>query len=524
MQKCGFLGKAKEVFDEILVCGIVSWTALIGGYSHYGHSEEVFHCFQRMQLEALFPDAVTLACILKACGISRATHKDQRIHVGIMSRNLLETDIVLGNAMIDMYGKCGELSKAQDVFHNLPIRDLVSWSALINGYTQHSCGEEALRCFEKMQHEGLCPDGIIVACILKACGSIKAFGKGQEIHAKMVREGLPLARDVLLVGNALIDMYAKCDLISKSQEVFEQLALRDGISWNTIIAGYVDREQGKEALQCFELMQIEGFSPNMVTFTCILKACGSIESDDNGQEIHSEIVKQGLLGKDTVVGTALIDMYTSCGLLPEAEDVFHKMSIQDVVSWTALISGYGQLGKEDSVIALFDKMIREGKEPDMITSTIMLTTCSHSGLLEEAQSYFETMRKGDYGMIPNVQHYSCMIDLFGRAGHLGKALEMIKNMPFSAHLTMLHTLMASCQKWGNVALRRLAFEHILQMHDKDIDMSVIFYIYIHTYIHTRSFSHILKYLVSYVPSWFWQFHVIRHILDFCDVLVYYLHG
>ena len=329
-----------------------------------------------------------------------------------------------------------------------------------------------MRCFEELQCEGLRPDGIIVACILKACGSIKAFGKGQEIHAKMVREGLPLARDVLLVGNALIDMYAKCDLISKSQEVFEQLALRDGISWNTIIAGYVDREQGKEALQCFELMQIEGFSPNMVTFTCLLKACGSIESADNGQQIHSEIVKQGLLGKDTVVGTALIDMYTSCGLLPEAQDVFQKMPIQDVVSWTALISGYAQLGKEDSVIALFDKMIREGKEPDMITSTIMLTTCSHSGLLEEAQSYFETMRKGDYGMIPSVEHYSCMIDLFGRAGHLGKALEMIKNMPFSAHLTMLHTLMASCQKWGNVALGRLAFEHILQMHDKDIDMSV----------------------------------------------------
>mgnify|MGYP000140798901 FL=1 len=138
MQKCGFLGKAKEVFDEILVCGIVSWTALIGGYSHYGHSEEVFHCFQRMQLEALFPDAVTLACILKACGISRVTYKGQRIHVGIMSRNLLETDIVLGNAMIDMYGKCGELSKAQDVFHNLLIRDLVSWSDINNGYSKHS--------------------------------------------------------------------------------------------------------------------------------------------------------------------------------------------------------------------------------------------------------------------------------------------------------------------------------------------------------------------------------------------------
>ena len=112
-------------------------------------------------------------------------------------------------------------------------------------------------------------------------------------------------------------------------------------------------------------------------------------------------------------------------------------------------------------------MIREGKEPDTITSTIMLTTCSHSGLLEEAQSYFETMRKGDYGMIPSVEHYSCMIDVFGRAGHLGKALEMIKNMPFSANLTMWHTLMASCQKWGNVALGRLAFEHILQMDDKD---------------------------------------------------------
>ena len=181
-----------------------------------------------------------------------------------------------------MYVKCGVLAEAQQVLEALPIRNVVSWNALISGYTQHCRGHEALNCFEQMQGEGLSPNGITFLCIVKACGSIGALDKGKQIQEEVVSRGL-LEKDIV-IGTALVDMYAKCGDLTKAQEFLEQLPIRNVVSWSALISGYAQQSQGHVALECFEQMQREGLSPNDVTFLCVLTACSHVL--DNAQALY----------------------------------------------------------------------------------------------------------------------------------------------------------------------------------------------------------------------------------------------
>eukprot|EP00250_Pteridium_aquilinum_P018843 c24218_g12_i1 orf=1-438(+) len=137
-------------------------------------------------------------------------------------------------------------------------------------------------------------------------------------------------------------MYAKCGLIANAQEVFDTLVSRNVVSWNALIAGFSQEMHSEKALNCFRQMQLEGFSPDAVTFVCILKACGNIKAAHKGQEIHAEIVKMGLLEEETVVSNALIDLYADCGMLAEAEEVFNRLLVWNVASWNTLIAGFAQ--------------------------------------------------------------------------------------------------------------------------------------------------------------------------------------
>eukprot|EP00250_Pteridium_aquilinum_P017803 c23789_g13_i2 orf=2-505(+) len=166
-----------------------------------------------------------------------------------------------------MYANCGMLVEAQDVFDELPSWDIVAWTALITGYAQHDYGDQALTCFELMQLGGFSPNAFTFAGILKACGSVGASARGQEIHAKVLREGL-LERD-FVVANALVDMYAKWGLLQKAQEIFDRVRVRDVLLWNSLIGGYAQHEHGEEALDYFKEMRLEGFSPDVMTFACV---------------------------------------------------------------------------------------------------------------------------------------------------------------------------------------------------------------------------------------------------------------
>jgi pentatricopeptide repeat protein len=299
--KCGSLPEAQEVFEHLTCRNVVTWTALIAGFVLHGQGKEALRVYHEMQSDGVTPNVVTYICALKACSSIRAIEKGQEIHAHIERHGLLETDLAVGNTLIDMYAKFGLLPKARKVFDELPSRNIVSWTALIAGYTEHGYGDEALECFAEMQGKGFSPNAATFICGLRACGSTGAIGRGHEIHAEIERRGLLDAGPSL--GNSLIDMYAKCGSLSKAQEVFDHLPARDIVSWNSLLAGYAEHDRGEEVLVYFDKMQDGCVSPDAVTFVCSLKACGSTGAIEKGQEIHAEVERQGLLERNPFISS-----------------------------------------------------------------------------------------------------------------------------------------------------------------------------------------------------------------------------
>jgi pentatricopeptide repeat protein len=453
--KCGKLSHAENALEELNVRNVVSWNALISGYVQHGAGHEALACFGRMQSENISPTNVTLICILKACGIVCAVEKGQYIHDLVMGECLLGNDMVLSNALLDMYTKCGMLASAKLVFEELPVQDIVSWNTLITGYVQQGKGKEALSWFPRMQNNVVSPNVVTFICLLNACGNTKAIEKGKQLHNLIMSMDL-LDSDIVL-GNALVDMYSKCGFPKNARKVLDQLPNRNAVTWNALISGYAQVEQGLEGLKCFAEMQREGLDPSVVTFICILNVCSSVGAINIGEQIHEMIRSWSLQEKSTILGNTLVNMYAKCGLLPKAQAVVEELVVRDVVSWNTLITGYAQHGQGQEAMTCFRMMQLEGICPNGATFTCILNSCGHSGLLEEAQVYFAHV-KGEFGVFLSLQHYTCMVAIYSSFGCFDKALSVMKMMPSCDYSAVWIALFYSCRKWGNLKLANWAFK------------------------------------------------------------------
>ncbi|KAH7307783.1 hypothetical protein KP509_22G077500 [Ceratopteris richardii] len=460
--KCGCLDLAQQVFEELPKQDVTTWNALITGYVHHGFADDALRCYAYMQKRGFTPDAITFICILKACGSLKAIGRGEEIRHDIERQGLLGKDIKVGNALVDMYAKCGALEKARGVLKNLPARNVITWTALIAGYAEYGYGGEALCCFAEMKEEGHSANSVTLICVLKACGNMQALKMGEEVHETIKDQGL-LENDVVL-GTALVDMYAKCGVLAKAQAVFDMLPVRNTVTWNALIAGYIQHGADDEALLWFSCMLDEGALPDEVTYINVLKACGNLGSAKKGKEIHDELDRRHV--EDNLdVGNALVDFYVKCGDLEKAKEIFKRLSVRNVATWTALVCGYSQVGKINMAFSSFHKMIEEDVEPNEVTFMVLLTACSHEGLIEKGESLFHIMCTY-YGISPNLEHYTCMVDIFSRAGLFGTALTLIGQVPPSDSLLLWSAFMGACREWKNVALARWAFEHAVGVDEK----------------------------------------------------------
>ena len=368
----------------------------------------------------------------------------------------------VANNLISMYVEHGMLAKARQILERIPIRNVVSWNALIAGYARHGQGQKALNCFGEMQRDGVSPNAITLTCILKACGNTSDVEKGKQIHDGIVSMGL-LENDVVL-GTALVDMYAKCGFLQKAQEQHLQLLVRDVVSWNALIAIYARERKVHEALISIGRMQCEGLSPDVITFTSALIACSGAGAINKGKQVHNEIVIKNLLEQNMELCNALVDMYTKCGALTKAKQVLlHELPARNVVTWNTLISGYAREGQGQEALNCFEQMQREGIAPDAISLLCILKVFSQTRLYE-AQLYFKNM-SGEYGITTNLEHFTSMVFSFGHAGHFDKAMSMIRTMPSSDYPPLWLALLSVCKRWGNVELGRFAFDQLVQLNN-----------------------------------------------------------
>ncbi|KAH7429796.1 hypothetical protein KP509_09G066700 [Ceratopteris richardii] len=495
--------ESKFMFNRLSTTDVIAWNTFISAHFKTGCESTIFECLERMKLEGVLPNSITYTCALNACSSVEAIKRGKNIEVYVYGENQ-ETDS-LTNALVGLYAKCGLFKKAQDVLQRVQVHDVSWWNALISGCSQHHLGEEALGFYDQMQCQGMIPDAITYLCSLKACTSTGQVHRGQEMHMMITKKGL-LTKESF-IGNVLIDMYAKCGLLADAQVVFDKLPFRDTISWNTIIAGNIVNDNGNEALTISKEMYKKYVYFDVASYLCSFKACGSVSDADYGMQLHSEIVKKGLLEWSIFAGNALIDMYVCCGLLFEAEDVLQKLVSRDVLSWTTLIAGFLRHGCDEEALLCLEKMQQEGIQPDVLTWNALiagyshlgeadkacqvlesmeevepneesfqsiLAACSHAGLVERGQAYFYVMAL-EYGVFPNVELFTCMVDLFGRAGHVDMALLLVRSMPLQPDIVAWHTLLAACQKWGNVVVGMEAFNSALILDEKDTATFVSMY-------------------------------------------------
>ncbi|KAH7421447.1 hypothetical protein KP509_13G057700 [Ceratopteris richardii] len=321
--KFSMFQNAWNVLYDLPSRDVIAWTALITGYVYHQCYQEALHCFVLMQSEMVTPNPITLISILKACSIGETMDKGLTIYSQMLKLEMVRGESAIGNTLVNMYGKCGLLKKAQELFDQLETKDVISWNALMSAYLAHDHAREALSCFEKMQFFHIFPDVVSFICGLKACCSLGLAKKGLELHAEVVRKGL-LDREHI-VGNALVDMYAKCGLHVAANEVFDSLSVRDPVSWTSLITVHTQLGLTQSVFSMFSSMLQEGIKPDPVTFTNVLKICSRICCVDEGQLLFDSISKGFGLAPTLEHFTCVMNLLGQAGRLYEAAELIKWM-------------------------------------------------------------------------------------------------------------------------------------------------------------------------------------------------------
>ena len=384
--QCGELRSAFCVFDRMPEWDVVCWTTMVTACSQQGCGQEAFSLFSRMLSKGFSPNEFTVCGVLKACGEEKVLKFGRQLH-GAIVKKVYKNDIFVGTSLVDMYAKCGEMTDSRKVFNRMRKRNTVTWTSLIAGYARKGLGEEAIRLFQVMKRRRIHANNLTIVSILRACGLIEASLLGRELHAQIIKNSMEPS---IYMGSTLIWFYCKCGEYLHAFKVLQQMPLRDVVSWTAIISGCARLGQESEALEFLKEMMEEGVDPNSFTFSSALKACANMDSILQGKLIHSYANKTPAMS-NVFVGSALIYMYSKCGYVSEAFQVFDSMPERNLVSWKAMIVGYAKNGLCQEALKLMYRMKAEGIEVDDYISSTVLTACGDVEFYMEPSSKYSLL-------------------------------------------------------------------------------------------------------------------------------------
>ncbi|KAL5750305.1 hypothetical protein ACOSP7_024908 [Xanthoceras sorbifolium] len=465
--KCGDMGSAVMLINRMPYLDVASCNCLISGCAKNGLFDEAFSFFMMFDGIDIGPNHYTYTIMLAVCGSLLAIEEGKQLHAQIVKMQYI-SDTAAGNALLTMYSKCGMMQDAESLFKGLVQRNVVSWTAIINGFKQHRDFEKALRLFCLMSEDGIDPNEYTFSIALASCASMKNLDIGRMFHAQVLKKGLALGD---YVGTTIVDFYSGLGEAGDAGKQLKEMGkFASSASWNAHIAGFVHNEKAEEAIEVFADMVKNDEACDEFTYSMILKACSSLPSLVTCEQIHSRVIKAKFVS-NMHVGSSLIDAYNKCGSVEDAERVFTQKSSADVVSWNSMIKAYSQNGHPTKALALFQKMIEGGIMPTNSTFLAVLSACSHSGMVQEGQKLFESMVR-DYNILPEETHYSCVVDLLGRAGQLENALDFIKNLPVKPTAPVWRPLLAACRCHNNLQMAEFIAKQILELDPNDATVYV----------------------------------------------------
>nr|GEV10248.1 pentatricopeptide repeat-containing protein At3g26540 [Tanacetum cinerariifolium] len=455
--KCGLLVDARRMFYEICKPNEVSWNVIIRRHYDIGEEREALVLFFEMvNANGVVPLSFTVSSAICACSRILAINEGIQIHAFAIKRNLVGSLVVSGS-LIDMYAKQGDLQSARYIFYQPnAAKDLVSWTSIVTAYASNGRTEEARKLFNEMPERNIISynamlagytqyhkwgdaleiiylisktniniDHVTIGLILTTCAGLLDIELGKQIHAYIYRHHFS---SNLFVGNGLLNMYGKCGDLKSCRAWFSQMShLRDAVSWNSILTSHARHKRSEEVMMVIWRM-LEETPLHKHTLATILAACANI------------------FALDSIMNGALIDAYSKCGCLMYAHAVFKATASKDLILYNSMILGSCHNSRGDVAIDLFEMLNSEGLKPDNTTFQGVVLACICEGRVELGRQYFDAMTS-EYCVIPRLEHYELIIELYSRYGFMGELKNFVKQMPFDPTASMLIRIFDACHEY-----------------------------------------------------------------------------
>ncbi|KAK1273877.1 Pentatricopeptide repeat-containing protein [Acorus gramineus] len=397
---------AETLFDNVDTKTLFMYNTMIRGFSQSDRPLEAIRFYVGMLRTRISPDRFTFPFAIRSCAVSDSVGLGRGLHCSCLKLGL-DSDVFVVNNSITMYSSFGDMDSARALFEERSTSvDVVSWTALIAGYSDRGDVDSARRFFDRM------PERNTVS------------------------------------WNAMIAGYARVGSLEEAMRLFNAMPERDAASWGALVSGCAHCGRCGEALGFFEEMVRTGVRPNEPALVSAISACTQMRALEKGEWIHSLIIQENY-EVNVTLGTALLDMYGKCGNIDRAREVFNGMRARNVFAWNTMIAGLALNGCGKQVLTLFWKMQLTGLSPNDVTFVALLTSCSHSGLVEEGLWFFDLMARV-YDIRPLEEHYGCVIDMLGRAGLMREAMDFVEGMPVEPHPGLWGALAGACGIHGDV--------------------------------------------------------------------------
>uniref|UniRef100_A0A0E0P2U8 Uncharacterized protein n=1 Tax=Oryza rufipogon TaxID=4529 RepID=A0A0E0P2U8_ORYRU len=389
----GRLGDAREVFDGMGRRDLLAWSAMIGAYAIRGMYSDVLALAVTMVEEGVLPDRFLITRILQACAYAEDLELGRALHSMAIRRGFMGRvkDVPVGNSVLVMYAKCGDLGWARKVFDKMVCRDLGTWNSMIFGYCRSAEWEEARHLLDSMRQEGTQP-GVVT-------------------------------------WNTLISSYARFGDLDVAMELLGQMeesgVAPDVVTWTSLVSGFVHMDRSDEALRCFIRMRLAGVEPNGMSIACAISACASLKLLNQAKELHSHAIKVGSVN-NVLSGNSLVDMYAKCGEIVAAWRIFSGIPDKDIFSWNSMISGYAQAGYCGKAYELFCKMENYGVRRNVITWNTMISGYIRNGDDERAFELFQMMES--HGVKRDTATWNILIAGSVHNGYYDRAIRIFRQM------------------------------------------------------------------------------------------------
>ena len=437
-----------------------SWNLIIARCSKTQESSEVWRLYALMRQDGGKLDSYNSVFAIQACARMKNVERLKSVHCEAL-RSGLDTGEHVAPALVKAYSELGFVDDAKTFCSRVLPCQSILWGLAMRNLLKNSREFEALFLFSEMNRmRETPPDPSCAVHAAQALGNVAAADHGgAAFHGLCLKNGVLASNSRL--QTSVVDMYSKSGLLSDAKKLFQEIEGKDTTAWSLMVTRLAQEGRSVDALKIFRRMLVTMAAPNEVTIASALLACSHAGALLHGRSLHGFSIRRGIK-VDVVVVTALIDMYCKCGAIWSARKLFDRMPDRNIFTWSAIIGGFGFQGLCSEALELFDQLKKQNLKPNSVIFVSLISACSHCGKVEEARRIFESMTI-DFGIAPAEEHYSCMVDLLGRAGLLEEAAALIQSMAAPPGAAVWGAFLGGCRLHRRVDLAEMAAEQLYRL-------------------------------------------------------------